>query len=48
MEPVQIFLNTFTAWAENASDREQLLAQAILQQEWERRAPARAVARSDS
>ena len=48
MEPVQAFLGTLKAWAENASDRELRQAQAILRQEWERRALMQEGARSDT
>ena len=48
MDPVQAFLGMLKAWAENASDRELLQAQAVLQQEWEQRLLLRRGARSES
>ncbi len=48
MGPVLAFLGTLRAWAENATDRELLQAQAVLQQEWERRSLLRKGAQSDS
>ncbi len=48
MARAQLFLGTLRPWAENASEREQLQAQAVSQQEWEPRSLPRKDARSDA